>query len=130
MKEPVFGPHIGDIKPVIQLGSSDSAALDAVFEVLVRTNRELPEVKSLLVPEAWEKSATMPQAHRDFYAYANAVMAPWDGPAAICGFGGRWVLGGMDRNGLRTMRYVITGDGLRVVGRTEEATSGLQALMR
>src|SRR3546814_6495902 len=78
MKEPVFGPHIGDIKPVIQLGSSDSAALDAVFEVLVRTNRELPEVKSLLIPEAWEKSATMPQAHRDFYAYANAVMEPWD----------------------------------------------------
>ena len=36
-----FGDHIADIKPVVQPGSSDSAALDAVFELLVRTEREL-----------------------------------------------------------------------------------------
>jgi len=111
-----FGDHIEDIKPVIQAGSSDSAALDAVFELLVRTARELPEVKSLLIPEAWEKSETLPRAHRDFYAYGNSVMEPWDGPAAICAYGGRWVIAGMDRNGLRPMRYVITNDGLLVVG--------------
>ena len=43
----------------------------------------------------------MPQAHKDLYAYCNAVMEPWDGPAAICGFGGRWAIAGMDRNGLQ-----------------------------
>ncbi len=116
MADSRLGEHIEDIKPVVQAGSSDSAALDAVFELLVRTERELPEVKSLLIPEAWEKSETVPSAHREFYAYANAVMEPWDGPAAIAAFGGRWALAGMDRNGLRPMRYVITGDGLLIVG--------------
>ena len=116
MDEPRFGAYIDDLKPVIPLGSSDSAALDAVFELLVRSQRELPEVKSLLIPEAWEQTDTVPQAHRDFYAYSNTVMEPWDGPAAIAAYGGRWVLAGMDRNGLRPMRYVITGDGLLIVG--------------
>ena len=111
-----FGDHIADIKPVVQSGDSDSAALDAVFEMLVRTARELPEVKSLLIPESWEGSTTMPAARRDFYTYSSSVMEPWDGPAAICAYGGRWVLAGMDRNGLRPMRYVVTDDGLLVVG--------------
>ncbi|MDX1737774.1 MAG: glutamate synthase large subunit, partial [Alphaproteobacteria bacterium] len=29
---------------------------------------------------------------------------------------GRWVLAGLDRNGLRPLRYVVTGDGLLIVG--------------
>ncbi len=111
-----LGEYVEDIKPIIQAGSSDSAALDAVAELLVRTDRELPEVKSLMIPEAWENSNTVAARHRDFYAYANSVMEPWDGPAAIAAFGGRWALAGMDRNGLRPMRYVITGDGLLIVG--------------
>jgi glutamate synthase (NADPH/NADH) large chain len=110
-----FGEQIDDIKPVIQIGSSDSAALDAVFELMVRTARELPEVKSMLIPEAWEKSDGLPKPLRDFYAYASSVMEPWDGPAAICAYGGRWVIAGMDRNGLRPMRYVVTNDGLLMV---------------
>lgn len=116
MDDPVFGEHVEDIKPIIQPSSSDSAALDAVFEVLVRTKRDLPEVKSLLIPEAWEQSNAVPQSHKDFYKYANGVMEPWDGPAAICAYGGRWVLAGLDRNGLRPLRYVVTGDGLLIVG--------------
>jgi len=114
--DPIFGDNVEDIKPIIQPGSSDSAALDAVFETLVRTKRDLPEVKSMLIPEAWEKSETVPEHHRDYYKYANGVMEPWDGPAAICGYGGRWVLAALDRNGLRPMRFVVTGDGLLVVG--------------
>jgi len=116
MAENRFGDYIEDLKPIIQPGSSDSAALDAVFELFVRTQRELPEVKSLLIPEAWEKADTVPQAHRDFYAYSSSIMEPWDGPAAICAYGGRWVLAGMDRNGLRPMRYVVTRDNLLIVG--------------
>src|SRR5215813_4905087 len=51
MASPVFGDAIEDIKPVIQGGSSDSAALDAVFEVMVRAGRDGPQVKAMLVPE-------------------------------------------------------------------------------
>ena len=50
------------------------------------------------------------------YAYANAVMEPWDGPAAIAATDGRWVIAGMDRNGLRPQRYAVTKDGLVCVG--------------
>jgi len=36
MASALFGKHGAEIKPIIQPGGSDSAALDAVFEVLVR----------------------------------------------------------------------------------------------
>lgn len=116
LDDPSFGPYVDDLKPIIQLGSSDSSALDAVFEVLVHAGRDLPTVKSLMIPEAWTNSQSMPTAHREFYTYASAVMEPWDGPAAICAFGGRWALAGMDRNGLRPLRYTVTADGLLIAG--------------
>ncbi|HYE52014.1 MAG TPA: glutamate synthase large subunit, partial [Azospirillaceae bacterium] len=116
MGHEIFGPLIEDVKPVIPAGGSDSACLDAVFEVLVRAGRSAPMVKTMLVPEAWSDKEIMPQAHRDLYSYANAVMEPWDGPVALACTDGRWVLGGMDRNGLRPMRYVVTGDGLIIAG--------------
>ncbi|NCT12944.1 MAG: glutamate synthase large subunit, partial [Rhodobacterales bacterium] len=73
--------------------------------------------KTMMVPEAWSKVAVeMPQAWQDMYSYCNAVMEPWDGPAALAMTDGRWVCGGLDRNGLRPMRYVVTGDGLLIAG--------------
>ena len=111
-----YGGHMADLLPIIQPGSSDSAALDAVFEVLVRANRSVPMVKTMLMPEASANKPGLPQAVKDLYSYCNAVMEPWDGPAAICAYGGQWVVASMDRNGLRPMRYTITGDGLVIVG--------------
>ncbi|HUF56551.1 MAG TPA: glutamate synthase large subunit [Thermohalobaculum sp.] len=104
------------IKPIVPTGASDSAALDAVFEVMVRAGRNAPMAKTMLVPEAWSNSETMPEAWKAMYAYSNAVMEPWDGPAALAMTDGRWVCAGLDRNGLRPMRYVITGDGLAIAG--------------
>ncbi|MCH7693716.1 MAG: glutamate synthase large subunit, partial [Proteobacteria bacterium] len=116
MAHEAFGDSIDDIKPVIQAESSDSAALDAVYEVMVRAGRSLPMASAMLIPDASGNKPAMPEAHRNLYAYANAVIEPWDGPAAIAAFGGRWVLGAMDRNGLRPLRYTVTGDGLLIVG--------------
>jgi glutamate synthase (NADPH/NADH) large chain len=116
LEHPRFGAHVEDCKPVVPQGASDSAALDAVFELLTRAGRHLPAVKAMLIPEAWTADQPMPQAVKDFYAWANAVIEPWDGPAAICGFGGRWVVAGMDRNGLRPMRFSVTRDGLLFAG--------------
>jgi glutamate synthase (NADPH/NADH) large chain/glutamate synthase (ferredoxin) len=117
MSSEAFGAAAEDIKPIIPAGTSDSGALDAVFEVLVRSGRSAPMAKTMLVPEAWSKTTTdMPQAWADMYAYCNAVMEPWDGPAALAMTDGRWVCGGLDRNGLRPMRYVVTGDGLLIAG--------------
>lgn len=112
-----FGDAAEDIKPIIPGGTSDSGALDAVFEVLVRSGRNAPLAKTMLVPEAWSKATTdMKPAWADMYAYCNSVMEPWDGPAALAMTDGQWVCGGLDRNGLRPMRYVVTGDGLLIAG--------------
>ena len=117
MASRAFGPHGDDVKPVIQEGSSDSAALDAVFELLVRAGRSGPMAKALLMPEAWSKrGAVMSTEVRALYEYCNAVMEPWDGPAAICAYDGRFVVAGLDRNGLRPLRYALTADGLLTVG--------------
>ncbi|WP_170771507.1 glutamate synthase large subunit [Ruegeria lacuscaerulensis] len=117
MASSTFGDYAEDIKPIIAGGSSDSAALDSVFEVLVRAGRSAPMAKTMLVPESWSKQAVeLPQAWRDMYSYCNSVMEPWDGPAALAMTDGRWVCAGLDRNGLRPMRYVVTGDGLVIAG--------------
>ena len=129
MASSAFGSLADDIKPIIPGGSSDSAALDAVFEVLVRAGRSAPMAKTMLVPESWSNQAKeLPKKWRDMYSYCNSIMEPWDGPAALAMTDGRWVCAGLDRNGLRPMRYVVTGDGLLIAGSevgmvpTDEAT--------
>jgi len=109
-------PYIEDVKPVIQAGSSDTATLDQVFELLVRAGRDAPMTKALMIPASVGNTATMKPAHRDMFLYCNAVMEPWDGPAAIAATDGRWVIAGLDRNGLRPLRYTITATDLLVVG--------------
>ncbi|MET0182734.1 MAG: glutamate synthase large subunit [Caulobacterales bacterium] len=117
MASDAFGAaDAGDVKPIIQPGHSDSSALDNVFEVLVRAGRSAPMAKALLVPEAWAKSTTISKKHRALYQYCNSVMEPWDGPAALAMFDGRWAVVGLDRNGLRPIRYALTADGILVAG--------------
>ncbi len=117
MTSNVFGSDGRHIKPVIQPGSSDSAALDQVFELLMRAGRSAPMAKALLIPEAWSKRADIvPAEQRALYEYCNAVMEPWDGPAAIAAYDGRWAIAGLDRNGLRPLRYAITEDNILAVG--------------
>jgi len=114
MASDMFGDAVEDLKPVIAKGSSDSAALDAVFELMCHGGRDLPMVKTMMIPEAVDVSADSDLAK--LYAYCNAVMEPWDGPAAIAAYANDWVIGGMDRNGLRPMRYTVTSDGLLIAG--------------
>jgi len=117
MASSAFGERAEDVKPIIQKGSSDSAALDATFELLVRAGRSAPMAKTLLVPEAYSKRGDlMPDNWRALYEYCNAVMEPWDGPAAIAAYDGRWVMAGLDRNGLRPLRFSISNDGILAVG--------------
>ncbi|WP_300375573.1 glutamate synthase large subunit [Henriciella sp.] len=112
-----FGDDVEDVKPVVPKGQSDSGALDAVFEILCKAGRAAPMTKALLIPEAWSKRASIiPDNHAALYAYCNSVMEPWDGPAAICAYDGRWAIAGLDRNGLRPLRYALTSDGILAVG--------------
>jgi glutamate synthase (NADPH/NADH) large chain len=116
LSDPALDPYMDSIKPVIEAGGSDTATLDNVFEVLVRAGRDAPSVKALMIPASIGQDATMPKAHRDMFLYCNAVMEPWDGPAAIAATDGRWVIAGLDRNGLRPLRYTVAKNNMLIVG--------------
>jgi glutamate synthase (NADPH/NADH) large chain len=105
-----------DIQPIIPDNTSDTGALDSVMEVLIRGGRSVPLSKLILIPPAWGGASDMPQAHRDLFSFCNAISEPWDGPAAIAATDGKWIIAGMDRNGLRPMRYAITEDNLLLLG--------------
>ena len=82
----------------------------------MRGHRNLPMVKAMMIPEASAQNPNVPPRHRAMYNYVNGVMEPWDGPAAIAAVAGKWALVGLDRNGLRPMRYVVTSDELVIAG--------------
>jgi glutamate synthase (NADPH/NADH) large chain len=113
MQSPLFGNRIAELRPVIESGAlSDTAALDMVVELLVRTGRSLPMAKHIVIPPA----SSQGEEGKALIDYCNSVIEPWDGPAAITGYDGDWVIAGLDRNGLRPLRYTLTTDDLLLVG--------------
>jgi len=104
-----------DIAPVIPDNTSDTGALDSVMELLTRAGRPLPLAKLILIPPAWARISDMSQTHKDMFSSLGSISEQWDGPAAIAATDGEWIIAGMDRNGLRPMRYSITKDGLIMV---------------
>jgi glutamate synthase (NADPH/NADH) large chain len=108
----------GDLKrlfPIVEMSGSDSASFDEVLELLYLGGRSLPHAVLMMIPEAWENHATMPQNRRDFYAFHASMMEPWDGPACVTFTDGHQVGAVLDRNGLRPSRYWVTKDGLVVL---------------
>ena len=108
--------NVKDLKPVIR-STSDSGALDNVFELLAHSGKLAPLIKLMMIPDAWSKrSKTVPKNHQDLFNFLNSTIEPWDGPAAICATDAKWVLAASDRNGLRPLRYSITSNDLFFVG--------------
>ena len=105
---PVWGDRLVDLMPFLDDGQSDSGSLDNVFELLLRTGRDLAHTKELLIPPAWENVADLDPELRSFYEYHAFLTEPWDGPAAIVATDGVSLLAGMDRNGLRPARWSLT----------------------
>jgi len=104
-----------DLFPVIQPGGSDSACLDNVLEFLVMSGYPLPHAVMMLIPEAWQQHTSMPQFKKDFYAFHECLMEPWDGPASIAFTDGHQIGAVLDRNGLRPSRYYVTDDDLVIM---------------
>src|SRR5579872_4744444 len=115
LASPLFGDDIKKLLPIITPGGSDSAMLDNAVELLTLSGRSLPHVMSMLIPEAWDHDATMPEDVKAFYEYHASLMEPWDGPAAVAFTDGRVIGAKLDRNGLRPGRFFTTADGLVVM---------------
>ena len=108
---------IQSLIPVITDGNSDSAALDNVFELLIRSGKSVPLAKLMLIPDAWSKRRkTVSKAHQQLFNFLNSTIEPWDGPAAISATDGKWIIAAQDRNGLRPLRYTVSSDNFIFAG--------------
>ncbi|MGG6293184.1 glutamate synthase large subunit [Leptolyngbya sp. AN02str] len=117
LSHPYWGDSLADLKPTVRSENSDSANLDNVFELLVRSGREPLEALMLMVPEAYRNQPDLKDHPEivDFYEYYSGIQEPWDGPALLVFSDGNVVGASLDRNGLRPARYAITRDGYIVV---------------
>ncbi|MGC1199872.1 MAG: glutamate synthase-related protein [Geitlerinemataceae cyanobacterium] len=117
LAHPNWGDRIEQLKPVVNADISDSANLDNAFELMVRSGRSPLEALMLVVPEAYQNQPELEKYPEivDFYEYYSGIQEPWDGPALLAFSDGKLVGAGLDRNGLRPARYVLTRDGLVIV---------------
>ena len=83
MKSDFVGPGLQNCFPPIEYDQTDSGIFDNVLEVLSISGRPLPEVVTMMMPQAWENDASVSEELRDFYKYQVAVMEPWDGPVLV-----------------------------------------------
>ena len=113
------------IHPICDVKRSDSSNLDNVIEILTASGRSLPHSMMMMVPEAFESDANMPQYKKDFYRFHSHLMEPWDGPASLCFTDGTTIGALLDRNGLRPSRYTLTKDG-RVILSSEAGSLPVQ----
>jgi glutamate synthase (ferredoxin) len=113
MTNAIWGGREQEFRPLCDPAASDSANLDRVAELLVKTGREPEETMMLLVPEAFRNhpdlEATVPEA-KNFYQYYSGIMEAWDGPALLVFSDGKKVGCRLDRNGLRPARFWQTSD--------------------
>ena len=94
-------------------GNSDSANLDRIAEVLVRSGRDPEEAMMICVPEAYRNHPELleqfPEA-KEFYEFYSGAQEAWDGPALMVFSDGKTVGATLDRNGLRPARFWQTAD--------------------
>lgn len=117
LAHPSWGDRLETLKPIVNPDNSDSATLDNVMELLVRSGRTPLQALMIMVPEAYKNQPALADHPEivDFYEYYSGIQEPWDGPALIVFSDGKKVGAALDRNGLRPARYTITRDGYIMV---------------
>jgi glutamate synthase (ferredoxin) len=114
MQHPVWAGREAQLRPICNPAVSDSANLDRVAELLVKTGRSVPESMMLLVPEAYRNHPTLQREYPEvtaFYDYYSGQQEAWDGPALLVFSDGKTLGARLDRNGLRPARFWRTADG-------------------
>jgi glutamate synthase (ferredoxin) len=117
LSHPIWKDRFDELKPMVNIDNSDSATLDNVLELLVRSGRSPLEGLMMMVPEAYKNQPSLAEYPEivDFYEYYSGLQEAWDGPALLVFSDGKKVGATLDRNGLRPARYVITKDDYIVV---------------
>ena len=116
LEHEILGDKKDLIKPLISYEESDSASLDRVFELLCHVGFSPEHAINMLIPPAWEHIPELSDEVKAFFEYQSLLMKPWDGPAAIAFVYGSKIGAHLDRNGLRPARYILTEDGIMVLG--------------
>ena len=111
----LFGQDMSKLFPIATPGVSDSAIFDNAVELLYHSGRSLPHAIMMMIPEAWQRHATMDDPLKAFYEYHSCMLEPWDGPASIAFSDGTCIGAVLDRNGLRPSRYTVTKDDLVIM---------------
>ncbi|MFH2093381.1 MAG: glutamate synthase large subunit [Pseudomonadota bacterium] len=101
-------PDMAEAAPFVNESGSDSSALDNMLELFLAGGMDLFRAFRLLIPPAWQNHPDMDEDLKAFYDFNSMHMEPWDGPAGIVMSDGRFAACGLDRNGLRPARYVVT----------------------
>ena len=101
------------LEPVVDLSRSDSANLDAVFELMTMSRHRAPCALMAMVPTAYENNPDLDDNPEitDFYKFHGGLLEAWDGPALLVFSDGKSIGASLDRNGLRPARYSIDKDG-------------------
>ncbi len=109
--------RLDELTPFVDNQNSDSANLDNVMELMVRSGRSPLETLMIMVPEAYKNQPDLVDYPEitDFYEYYSGLQEAWDGPALLAFSDGKQVGAALDRNGLRPARYCITNNDLIVV---------------
>lgn len=101
------------LEPLVDLGRSDSANLDSVFDLMCKSRHRAPCALMALVPAAYMDAPDLKDHPEitDFYKFHGGLLEAWDGPALLVYSDGKSIGASLDRNGLRPARYSITKDG-------------------
>eukprot|EP00559_Dactyliosolen_fragilissimus_P006269 CAMPEP_0184871326 /NCGR_PEP_ID=MMETSP0580-20130426/40651_1 /TAXON_ID=1118495 /ORGANISM="Dactyliosolen fragilissimus" /LENGTH=1626 /DNA_ID=CAMNT_0027373969 /DNA_START=220 /DNA_END=5100 /DNA_ORIENTATION=- len=106
-----YGDETSQLLPATGDHMSDSGNFDSVLELMAKaSNRSLPQIMMMMIPEAWQDNHNLSDTKKAFYEYNSALMEPWDGPAMVAFTDGRYIGATLDRNGLRPSRYYVTND--------------------
>ena len=99
-----------EFDPVIEVDGSDSQSLDAMLDLLEAGGMDALKAMRILVPPATQSLEYKDADLAAFYEYYALNSEPWDGPAGIVLFDGRYAACTLDRNGLRPARWQLTRD--------------------
>lgn len=101
---------------IVRRGSTDSARFGNFFGWLTQGQGLHPfYAMSRMIQPAWENNRDLSPETRAAYRKIAATGGPWDGPAAMAFTSGDIIGVGLDANGLRPTRYMVT-DKVLIVG--------------